>query len=236
MSPAALAAAFGLYVAGVAALLVGLAFARLPVRQAAWVPLLLASWVACAGVLSATGVLRSPSRPPGIALLVVPVLVSMLATAGFGALGRALALRVPLAWLVGLQVFRVGVEGVLHGLWQAGWVPHAMTLGGGNVEVLFAASAPVLAWAVASGRVGARFVRTWTALGLLSLINVVVRAVGSAPGPTHFLATEVPNIAMAQFPFVLIPAVMVPLALALHLVTWRATASSPRSAQQPMTT
>ena len=185
-------------------------------------PLLPAVWAIWGFTVAASGLLQSSTRPPGIVLLVGPILLSTIVTIGAGALGRAMQANVPLAWLVGLQTFRVGVEAVIHELWRAGWMPRAMTLGGGNVELVYAASAPVVAWAVARGRVGRRFVVIWNAVGLLSLANVVLRGVGSAPGPAHFLHTEVANVAMGQFPFTLIPAVMVPLALGLHLVTARA--------------
>ena len=62
--------------------------------------------------------------------------------------GRYLAVRVPLAWLIGLQAFRVGVELTLHRLWELGSVPKLMTLSGGNIEILVGFSAPLFAWIV----------------------------------------------------------------------------------------
>lgn len=199
-----------------------------------WVllPLLPLVWAVWGYAVATSGLLQTSTRPPGIVLLVGPILLSTIVTIGTGALGRAMQASVPLTWLVGLQTFRVGVEAVIHELWRAGWMPHVMTLGGGNVELVFAASAPIVALALMHGWVGGKFVFLWNAVGMLSLANVVLRGVGSAPGPAHFLHTEVANVAMGQFPFTLIPAVMVPLALGLHLVTARAAARASRPAGQ----
>lgn len=59
-------------------------------------------------------------------------------------------------------------------------------------------------------------------IGLLSLANVAVRSVLTAPGPLNLVHTEVPNLAFGNFPFGLIPGFMAPLALALHVLALRA--------------
>ena len=224
-----LAIAFLFYVGGVIGILATIGRRRLGGKLSLLLPLLPTTWAVWGLVIAATGLLQSSTRPPGIVLLVGPILMSTVLTIGVGPLGRAMKAQIPLAWLVGLQAFRLGVEIVIHGLWRIGWMPHVMTLEAGNIEILFAASAPAVAWAVAKGHASARSVLVWNAIGVLSLVNVVVRGVGSSPGPAHFLKTEVANIAMAQFPFTLIPAVMVPLAVALHIVTARAAGAAPRA-------
>ena len=221
-SVTSLAIAFEAWTVALIAALAWIGRIRLPASQAWRLPALPLGWTLWAFLLTAAGVLESATRPPGIVILVVPILLTCLVTFGTGSLGRGMAANIPLWWLVALQSFRLGVEAVLQGLSQAGWIPHAMTLAGGNVEFIYAATALLVAWLVRRGTLTAWFVQVWNVLGVLSLLNVVVRAVGSAPGPAHFLATEVPNVATSRFPFALIPAVMVPLAIALHLVIARA--------------
>jgi hypothetical protein len=45
----------------------------------------------------------------------------------------------------------------------------------------------------------------WNALGLLSLTNVVIRAVLTAPGPFNLIHAEVPNRIIGKAPFIFIP-------------------------------
>jgi hypothetical protein len=150
--------------------------------------------------------------------------------------GRRLAAAVPYSLLVGLQVFRLGPELTIAGLHQLGLAPRLLTLEGGNIEILVALSAPIVAWAVARGAIGSRMALGWNIVGLLSLANVAVRSVLTAPGPLNLVHTEVPNVAFGNFPFGLIPGFMAPLAMALHVLAMRAPAragAARRSAGAP---
>jgi hypothetical protein len=61
----------------------------------------------------------------------------------------------------------------------------------------------------------------WNALGLLSLTNVVIRAVLTAPGPFNLIHAEVPNRIIGKAPFIFIPGFFVPLAVSLHVLAIR---------------
>jgi hypothetical protein len=61
----------------------------------------------------------------------------------------------------------------------------------------------------------------WNLLGLLSLANVVIRAVLTAPGPFNLIHAEVPNRILGTVPFLFIPGFFVPLAVSLHVLAVR---------------
>ena len=63
-------------------------------------------------------------------------------------------------------------------------------------------------------------------LGLLSLMNIVIRAVLTAPGPFNLIHAEVPNLMIGTFPFMFIPEFFEPLAVVLHVLAVRAIAST----------
>lgn len=178
-------------------------------------------WLGYAGALGVTGVVgRYDQVPPGMVFLVGPVVLAILALT-LTKPGAHLACRLPPRPLIGFQVFRVGVELSLHHLSGLGLAPRIMTLEGGNIEIVVALTAPVAAWLV-SGRTGRRVAWAWNLVGLASLGNVVVRAVLSAPGPLQFIHAEVPDMAILLYPFTFIPGFMAPLALALHILAFRA--------------
>lgn len=223
MNNAPLIMAFGVYVALVAVAVIGVLWRHLPRRPAGIGILALLVWLTYAGAIGAFGVLRDPNlRPPGIVYLVVPLVGFIALGLGRGQGGRVLAMRIPLWLILGLQSFRVGVEAALHALWEVGLVPRLMTLAGGNVEIVVALAAPLAAWLSTRGSGGRRAAWAWNVVGLMSLLNVVVRAVLTAPGPLNLIHAEVPNMAIGQFPFSYIPGFMVPLALTLHLLAFRA--------------
>lgn len=230
MTLAPVQGAFSAWVVVVALACVATLGRYLPRRDATAGTVALLVWLAWAGGVAASGLMADPTaRPPGIAWLAVPSVVAIVGVLGLGRGGARLAAAVPLALLLGMQVFRVGVEAVLHALHELGRVPSLMTLSGGNVEAVVALAAPVAAWASTRGRTGRRVAWAWNLVGLLSLANVVARGVLSAPGPLQRLSVDVPNVAIGHLPFSYIPGFMVPLALSLHVLAWRALRAADRA-------
>jgi hypothetical protein len=221
--PASLATAFLAYLALVVALIAAVLIRFLPARAAGIGIAVLVGWLVYAGILGYSGVVAAQLLGiPGILVLLAPVLVFVAVVLVRSPGGRYVALRIPVPLLIGLQAFRVGVELILHKLWEVGAVPHLLTLSGGNVEMLIGLSAPAMAWISLKGDNGRRIAVGWGVLGLLSLINVASRAVLTSPGPLHLLHAEVPNVAMGMFPFSFIPGFMAPLAVMLHVLALRA--------------
>jgi len=183
-------------------------------------------WFIYAGLLGYFGVLRNTTaRPPGIAFVVVPVLVFLIVFIVRASASARLASAFPLWVLLGTQCFRIGVELFLHQLWIEGVVPRMLTFEGANVDIYIGASAPLIAWLSFRGQWGLRIALVWNLLGLLALANVVTRSVLTAPGPFNLIHAEVPNLMMGTFPFLFIPAFFVPLAVALHVLAIRTISS-----------
>jgi hypothetical protein len=181
----------------------------------------LSAWFLYAGLLGYSGIARNAAmRPPGIAFVVVPVLVFIVIFV-FKVRTSKWAPAFPLWIIIGTQSFRIGVELFLHQLWINGVVPKMLTFEGANVDIFIGATAPVLAWLSTRGKIGMNLALAWNALGLLSLINVVTRAVLTAPGPLNLIHAEVPNLMLGTFPFLFIPGFFVPLAIALHVLAIR---------------
>jgi hypothetical protein len=193
----------------------------------------LSAWFIYVGVLGYLGVIANTAMfPPGIALIFVPIMVFfvfLIVRLGSSA-GPRMALAFPLWVLIGTQAFRVGIELFIHQLWIDGLVPKMLTFAGANVDIYIGASAPLIAWLSIRGWWGQRLALFWNVLGLLSLANVVTRAVLTAPGPLNLIHAEVPNRMIGTFPFMFIPGFFVPLAVVLHVLAIRSITSQPRTA------
>lgn len=193
-------------------------------RRAAWIVSLgLPLWLVWVGTLSASGIVADPARrPPGIVWVFAPVLLFTVLFAVRSRSGGAVARAIPPGVLIGAQAFRVPVEIGLHRLGVDGLVPMLMTYAGGNVDILVGLSAPVMAWVQRTGRAGRGTLVAWNVLGLLALLNVVVRAVLTAPGPLRLLSAEAPNLAIGQFPYTFLAGLLAPVAVVLHVLSLRA--------------
>jgi hypothetical protein len=193
----------------------------------------LCAWFIYVGVLGYLGVVANTAMfPPGMALIFVPVVafLALFIVRVGSSTGVPEALAFPLWILIGLQAFRVGVELFIHRLWIDGLVPKMLTFAGANVDIYIGASALLIAWLSMRGRWGQRLALLWNVLGLLSLANVVTRAVLTAPGPLNLIHAEVPNRMIGTFPFMFIPGFFVPLAVVLHVLAIRSIVSHARAA------
>ena len=183
-------------------------------------------WFLYAGLMAHFDILGNPeTRPPGIAFIVVPVLLFLIFFIVRPSASAQGVLAFPLWLILGTQFFRVGVELFLHQLWIEGLVPRMMTFKGANIDIYIGLSAPLIAWLSTRGRWGLKVAGAWNILGLLALLNVVTRAVLTAPGPLHLIHSEIPDRMIGTFPFLLIPGFFVPLAVVLHLFAIRAIGS-----------
>ena len=120
-----------------------------------------------------------------------------------------------------LHVIRVPVETVLLLLFQNGFVPQLMTFEGSNFDVLSGLSAPLIAWlAFRGGKINQPLLVVWNLLAFGLLINIVACAVLSLPAPFARFGFEQPNRAILYFPFIWLPAIIVPVVFVAHLLSF----------------
>ena len=121
-----------------------------------------------------------------------------------------------------IQVFRVPVEVFLWCQFLDGLTPIQMTFEGRNYDVLTGITAPVFAWiCYGQGRKLHKLAIAWNIAGLVLLLNIVITAILSAPVPFRVFMNEPANTLVAEFPIVLLPSFLVPLAFAMHFFFFR---------------
>ena len=93
-----------------------------------------------------------------------------------------------------------------------------MTPLGYNYDVLSGISAPIIYYfTFVRKNIGWRGLLVWNILCLLLLINIVTIAILSAETPIQQLAFEQPNVGVTYFPYVWLPALIVPMVMYAHL-------------------
>jgi hypothetical protein len=185
--------------------------ARRPFPRAALVGL--AGWLAVTGFLAAAGVTELDGGPPRV------VLLAIIATTALTVVAHRcrIADHLSPAHVIALQLFRLPVELVLWRLYVDGSIPIQMTFEGRNFDVLVALTAIPVALLVARGA-SHRVVLGWHLFGLAMLVNIVVTAMLSTPGPLRVFTNEPANVIVGELPFVWLPALLVPIAFASHVV------------------
>lgn len=179
---------------------------------------LLATWFLGVTAGAVSGAYLEPGFPRA-AGYIVPALVLSLVMWRAGWLRAAVEALDPSA-IPWLQTLRIGGGLTLYGAWSVGLAPWGFVRGAGLGDVLVGLGAAGVAVALSTGApwaIGAA--RVWNVLGLLDMAHTLFRAVTSAPGPQQLFHEPPPNLIPAVFPFLYLPAFIVPLTILLHLLS-----------------
>lgn len=182
----------------------------------------LVAWIAATGALAGSGLLaRFDRTPPPMALLLPAIFGGAIAVA-VSPVGRSIARAWPLVALVGLQMFRLPLELVMHRAARLGIMPQELSYSGYNLDIATGATAVVLAALMAGRTVPRPVVWAWNLWGLWCLLVIAWVARTGSPlvrgfgdDPRHL------NTWVLYLPYVWLPAVLVMIALAGHLVLTR---------------
>lgn len=184
--------------------------------------LVLLGWSTLQSVLGLSGFYQAinPS-PPRFPLLVLPAFLLVIVLMSTKR-GQRFIDSLDLSFLTLLHVVRIPVEVVLFWLFVQGAVPQLMTFEGRNFDILSGLSAPVIYY---FGFVRKSLPQTalliWNIVCLGLVVNIAINGLLSAPTPLQQFAFDQPNIALAYFPFVLLPSVIVPMVIFAHLASIR---------------
>lgn len=173
-------------------------------------------------VVSLTGFYTVTDKmPPRFTLLILPPFLIILISL-FTKKGRGYLDSLDLKTLTLIQVLRVPVELTLFWLYLYKMIPEIMTFEGRNFDILCGLTAPLIYYfGYIKNVLGKKVLLAWNILCLLLLANIVITAVLSAPFPIQRFGFGQPNIALLYFPFIWLPAVIVPTALLTHVVSIR---------------
>jgi len=197
--------------------------------------IIIALWMIVLAVLSANGFFadfsKLPPRPALAILLPLPFVLFL----AFSKRGTRFLQSVPRQWFVFMQSFRIFVEVLLWLAFMAGMLPVQMTFDGLNFDVITGLLALPIGYLLARGK---NYSSTagiiYNIVGLALLLNILVIAVLSMPSPFRYFLNEPSNVLVAQFPYIWLPGVLVPLAYSLHILSLRQLLT--RKQEQPATT
>ena len=197
--------------------LVLLVLGRASKRPPIAIALAFAGWLTVTGLLAASGrVADFTARPPLLPLIVV---IGMVGAVGFARsrYGRAIVDSVPLCALIVFHTFRFVLELAMNHASNDQVMPRAMSFHGYNFDIITGATALLLAFALHRNWAPRWIVLAWNIMGLLFLVIVGGVAIATTPlfealGPTQR------NTWIAHVPFIWLPTVLVPAALAGHLM------------------
>lgn len=184
---------------------------------------ILTTWLTIQTIISKTGFyyVHTKTMPPAFILATFPCILTILLLFAIKK-GRVFIDSMNLKMLTILHIVRIPVEIVLVWLFMHKVIPQIMTFEGRNFDIASGISAPLIYYAVyTKGPFNKRLLLVWNCICILLLANIVITAVLSAPFPFQQFGFDQPNIAVLHFPFIWLPACVVPLVLLSHLAAIR---------------
>jgi hypothetical protein len=179
-------------------------------------------WLLLQSIISISGFYKIANTiPPRFGLLIIPPLI--LTIIRFNTIkGKQFIDNLNLKTLTIFHIVRIPVELVLYWLFVHKAIPEIMTFEGRNFDILSGLSAPFIYYfGFVKMSLGKNVLLLWNFICLALLLNIVFNALLSLPSTFQQFGFDQPNIAILQFPFVLLPSVIVPLVLFAHLASIR---------------
>jgi hypothetical protein len=179
-------------------------------------------WIVIQAVLALNGFFQDFDAVPPRTFAFGPMPFFLL-TIAYLIFCRKFLAEIPITVLTFIHVIRIPVEFVLLWLHQNGQMPIEMTFEGRNFDILSGISAPIVYYlALRNRRVNRTLLIIWNIAALALLTNIVTIAVLAFPSQFQQIGLDQPNIGVTYFPFVWLPAVIVPIVFFCHVASlWK---------------
>ena len=189
-------------------------------RTANYVAAVLGVWLLITALLANDGFfLDFEFRPPRLMIFVFIIFLGGISLFFFKSCRRFFE-KIPITTITYLHIIRVPIEIVLWWLFQEELVAKAMTFEGVNYDILSGITAPFAAlFLVGQKRKNKIGAIIWNFLALGLLINIVSRAILATPYFFNPELFEQPNMAVFYFPFIWLPAFIVPIVFFAHAIS-----------------
>ncbi|KXX66620.1 hypothetical protein [Flammeovirga sp. SJP92] len=174
-------------------------------------------WSVVQSVLAFSGFYQDPkSIPPRFALVLIPATAFII----YGIMPKPLQ-RVAEHRNRTISTFshtiRFPIEIVLFGLYLNKMIPELMTFEGRNFDIIMGITAPIMGILIMRGKVNKPVLLVWNIIGLFLVLFILTNGILSTELPFQQFGFEQPNRAINFFPYVLLPATIVPIVVWTHL-------------------
>ncbi len=156
--------------------------------------------------------LELDAMPPRFGLVLIPSLILLI----YGLLPKQIKWLRPrrnMSISTYLHSIRFPIELVLYALNLHHYVPELLTFEGRNYDIFIGAIAPMVGYLYYKKKLPLLLLFLWNFIGLIFVLSVFVQGILSAELPFQQFAFDQPNKAVQYFPFILLPATIVPVVI-----------------------
>lgn len=182
--------------------------------------LLLVTWLIFTTMISLEGMLQNFSTtPPRVIIILIPAVLGIIYISSSSRVNAYLSV-IPSSWLLYIQSFRILMEVLLWLMILNNLIPVQMSFEGLNYDILAGLSAPIIGYYALAVQKWPRIsALLWNFAGFLLVTNITLISILSTPVPFRQFMNEPANTIVSFFPFVWIPAFIVPFAFLMHVLS-----------------
>jgi len=184
--------------------------------------LIILVWIISLFVLAEKGFFaNTTSFPPRIIIsMLIPATTIILFS--FSGMGVQVLKAVPAHFFILMQSFRIVVEFLIWYTYIDAKLPVQMTFEGKNADIFSGILAlPVGYYVWKYKKNASAWILIYNLIGLGLLLNILIVAILSLPTPFRYFTNEPSNIIISTFPYILLPGLLVPIAIAMHVFSLR---------------
>jgi hypothetical protein len=177
---------------------------------------LICAWALAQSGLALSGFYLDQSSFPRFILVLLPVFLFT----GYGLLPQNIT------WMLNkrdvqlstfLHSVRLPIEIILFELYLNKMIPQLMTFEGRNFDIVVGITAPIVGYLCLKKRISNTKLIIWNVIGVFFVCFILINGILSSELPFQQFAFEQPNRAVNFFPFILLPAVIVPIVIWTHI-------------------
>jgi hypothetical protein len=181
-----------------------------------------ALWITTLTVLSYKGFFTDfrqlPPRPVLAMLLPLPIVLLI----SFSSTGTQILKAVQPHWLILMQSFRILVEVLIWFAVLANKFPIQMSFEGRNFDIFSGLLALTACYIlIKKPNASMKIIIAYNVIGMVLLLNILIVALLSMPLPIRYFMNDPSAALVSQFPFILLPGVLVPIAYSFHIFSLR---------------
>lgn len=183
------------------------------------IPMLL--WFTYVFVLTKSGFLANFDFPPRFPILLIFPLFIFTGVFLYRHRNSEILHAIPKSWAVYYQTFRIGIESLFVASLPFGILPTQVTFQGYNYDIVFAMTAPVVAFLVFNKKIlPQKIALAWNYLGLIVISFIIFLFVTTTYFPSVWGSeTTLTNVRITEFPFMLVPGFLMPSAVFMHVLS-----------------
>jgi len=190
-------------------------------KKLTFITVVLLAWFGYTYTLATSGVFQNLDLPPRFVVFLIIPAFTFIGITVYRLRNSGVLTAIPPSWLIYYQSFRIVIESLFVATVGIGVLHPEVTFKGYNFDIIFALTAPFVAYLVFSrNALPQKAALYWNYLGLAVIASIIFLFLTTTYLPSLYgSSTSMINTEFLDFPYPLVPAFLMPSAVFVHTLS-----------------